>query len=284
MTRAATYDRLTTLRQSIDDAISNHIPERPESKVEEAMRYAVLGGGKRLRPMLSLGVAEIASKPASAIIDTACAIELVHAASLIIDDLPCMDDSAIRRGHESTHIVFGEATAILAAFALIARAFELVGNDASRNNSGAGAQRILAQTIGPEGLAGGQHADLDLDSENAVELETLAQISHQKSAALFVAAVAIPAEILGLDTHVRDALRKFATEFGIAFQMADDLMDTRSGHDSEDRATFSTVLGEKEAADRFHRMIETAQHHLAEANPSAGILNDVCNSVRDWAE
>ena len=284
MTKAATSDKLDALRTTVDAALSDRIGDSQNSPVERAMRYALLSEGKRLRPILALGVAEIAGRPLDDVMDTACAMESVHAASLILDDLPCMDNSDERRGRPSTHVEFGEATAILAAFGLIARAFDWVGNDAERNNAGAAPQSLLAHTIGPEGLVGGQIADLSLDHSTSVGEETLAEISGRKSASLFAASVIIPAHILGMDDTVKRELDSFAAKFGVAFQMADDLADLRSGHDDETQATFSTVMGEEAAADRFHTLIESARKTLIALDAPTNILENVCDSVQDWAE
>ncbi len=284
MTKAATTDNLDVLRGQIDEALSARLGEGQDSPVEQAMRYVLLSDGKRLRPILALGVAEIAGRPADDIMSTACAMESVHAASLILDDLPCMDDSSERRGGPSTHVVYGEATAILASFGLIARAFDWVGSDSERNGVGATPQSLLAHTIGPEGLVGGQLADLELDHSTPVAEETLAEISGQKSASLFAASLTIPAHILGLSEDTIQKLSQFATHFGVAFQMADDLADMRSGHDHESQATFSTVMGEDAAVERFHTLIEKARSELNALDAPTRILDDVCRSVQDWAE
>jgi geranylgeranyl diphosphate synthase type II len=219
------------------------------------MRYATLGSGKRVRPVLTLAVAELFGARASDdVIDVACAVELVHAASLALDDLPSMDDAALRRGRPTVHREFGESVAILAAFALLARSYQLVAGAAQR----LGIRRYapedlvhhLAEAVGTGGLVGGQALDLTSKPEET-GLDTLEYVHSHKTGALFLAAAELGA--MAADARRRDleAVGRYAKNLGLAFQIEDDLLDAlaspeETGKDTRQdlgKATFVTLLG-----------------------------------------
>ncbi|MBN2311172.1 MAG: polyprenyl synthetase family protein, partial [Candidatus Hydrogenedentes bacterium] len=176
-------------RALIERALDAHLPagDSEPKAVHEAMRYATLGGGKRLRPILALAVAELAGGPAERFIEAACAIELVHTASLVVDDLPAMDDAATRRGKPCAHKVYGEATTILAAVGLLSLAFSLVIRNAQAcgvcNQADCVANR-LADAIGTRGIIHGQHDDLSFVGRDA-SIEQLEAAYMQKASCLF---------------------------------------------------------------------------------------------------
>jgi len=227
--------------------------ERPES-VHRALRYATLGAGKRLRPVLTLAVAELLGEAGDEVLDLACAVELVHAASLVLDDLPSMDDAALRRGRPTTHRACGEDIAILAAFALLTRAFQLVAGAGQRLGlKRYGAEDLvhhLAEAVGTSGLVGGQALDLHSDPAS-VDLERLEFIHSHKTGALFLAAAELGA--MAADARRRDleAVGRYAKNLGLAFQIEDDLLDAlaateETGKDARqdsERMTFVKLLG-----------------------------------------
>jgi geranylgeranyl diphosphate synthase type II len=230
----------------VERALEERLPsaEAEPRHIHAAMRYAALRGGKRLRPMLVLEVGAMADGEPERFLDAACALEFVHTASLVLDDLPSMDNAALRRGEPTTHTVYGEATAVLASMGFVAMAFELVARNAEalgHPERAAGAVRVLAEAIGPAGIIHGQHVDLGLVSDRA-SLERLEDIYGRKAGALFVAAVGIPAYLAGMGAEEKDALHRYAMNVGLTLQITDDLLDVRDAAD-RDKTTFATHLG-----------------------------------------
>lgn len=233
----------------VEQALVARLPcgDSEPKRVHEAMRYATMGLAKRLRPILALAVGEFAGQAPEGILDTACAIEFMHTASLVLDDLPSMDNATERRGRSCTHEVFGEATAILAAFGLITLAFDLVARNAASCQGAAAdssgrAVCLLARATGTGGLIGGQHADLIL----AGRKETRAQLERAyelKAGALFLAAVQIPALFLGLPSSEVEALENYARKLGLAFQITDDLIDAEEQGKEAAKPTLPAYLG-----------------------------------------
>jgi geranylgeranyl diphosphate synthase type II len=228
--------------------------ERPES-VHRAMRYAALGAGKRVRPVLTLAVAELfGAGDEEAAVDVACAVELVHASSLVLDDLPSMDDAELRRGRPTVHRAFGESTAVLAAFGLLNLAFQRLADSAQRlrltRYASEDLVHHLADAIGTGGLIGGQ--TLDLESTPAdLDLDRLEYIHSHKTGALFLAAAELGA--MAADARRRDleSVGRYAKNLGLAFQIEDDLLDAlatpeETGKDvrkDAGKTTFVSLLG-----------------------------------------
>lgn len=190
--------------------------------VHESMRYTALAESKRVRAVLALLCAEICGKPDSAM-PAAAAVELIHASSLILDDLPSMDDAPLRRGRKTNHLVYGEAIAILAAFALLNLAFDTVAA-AYAGDLGRRITRLLAGAIGSDGLVGGQAEDL-LATEQQISFETLERIHRRKTGALFSAAATAGAITAGGSLEQIAAVGAYAKNLGLAFQIVDDLLD-----------------------------------------------------------
>jgi geranylgeranyl diphosphate synthase type II len=210
------------------------VPER----LRGAMRHLLFPGGKRLRPLFALAAAEAVGGPADAALPIAVAVELVHTYSLIHDDLPCMDDDDERRGRPTVHVAYDEATAVLAGDALLAEAFAVLAEADGRSATPESIRATLAcvhglaLAAGARGLVGGQCDDLavaDPVEAGALDVERLASIHARKTAALFQAAIAGGALLAGADEADRAALEAFACDVGIAFQIADDLLDADSG-------------------------------------------------------
>ena len=246
-----------------------------------AMRYAVLDGGKRLRPLLVLAASEAASgervdaaNMPEAALRAACAVELIHAYSLVHDDLPCMDNDVLRRGKATVHVKFGEACALLAGDALQAMAFELLTPDdeAIPARQQAALCRLLARAAGSGGMAGGQAIDL-ASVGVALSERQLRQMHCLKTGALLQASVMMGAACAEASTQARDALMAYGAAIGLAFQVVDDILDVTAdsatlgktaGKDAEhDKPTFVSLLGLARARDY-------AQELLAEALAALG--------------
>ena len=232
-----------------------------------AMRYSLLAPGKRLRPLLALltsfhfGVKDLVA------LDAACALEMIHAASLIMDDLPAMDNSELRRGLPTAHRKFGEEIAILAGIALLNQAYGVIGQAGRLSDTArVGLMRAFARAIGAEGLVGGQVIDLR-ERPSDMPPHRIEQLNEMKTAALFVAAVETGAIIAGAEGRSLDAARTFATKLGLAFQIADDMLDDPSfagttGKDTGKDAGKPTVvstLGRAEARKVLDRYLTEAR-------------------------
>jgi geranylgeranyl diphosphate synthase type II len=227
--------------------------ERPRP-VHEAMHYALTSAGKRVRPVLTLAVAELFGERGAAALDLACAVEMVHACSLVLDDLPSMDDAALRRGRPTVHRVYGEAVALLAALGLLNRAYALVAESAHRLSprryTSEDMVHHLAAAIGSGGLIGGQALDLLSKPEDA-DLDLLEYIHSHKTGALFMAAGELGAMAADARRRELEVVARFAKNLGLAFQISDDLLDVlatpeQTGKDAgqdADKATFVKLLG-----------------------------------------
>ncbi|HVQ54405.1 MAG TPA: polyprenyl synthetase family protein [Thermoanaerobaculia bacterium] len=245
--------------------------------------------GKRLRPLAALAAGELARADAAASTAVAVAVEYVHAASLVLDDLPSMDDAPRRRGRPALHRVHGVATAELAAVALLARAFELAA-DAPGMTPAARARVVseLAAAVGAAGCCAGQAADLSADPA-AVHLDDLEAIHARKTGALFVAAVRCGAIAGGAGGSVLAGLTLYARNLGLAFQITDDLLDlegdpTRMGKDAgrdAHRANFATVLGAESSRRLVEELLAAALGALAPFGRRGEVLADLARVVRD---
>jgi geranylgeranyl pyrophosphate synthase len=216
-------------RSQVDVALSRALPE-PElgtvaadpGHLREGMRYAVLGGGKRMRPLMVVAACEAAGGTVHDAMPAACAIELVHAYSLVHDDLPAMDNDVERRGKPTVHVAFGEDCAILIGDALLTRAFELLGQSTAPRAAQAVVQ--LARNAGIEGMIGGQAMDIE-EGQDVHDLELLEAVHARKTGGLYAASAAMGALLAGASDDVVDRLSRFGLQFGIAFQHADDVLD-----------------------------------------------------------
>ncbi len=252
---AATVESdMATLRARIEAVLSESTPGAPSPvRLGDAMRYSLLATAKRARAILTeLTARHCGAEPESALI-AACAVEMVHAASLVLDDLPAMDDATLRRGQPTCHRTFGEATAVLAAIALMNNAFRVVANDERLPpDRRVRVLAILARSIGTDGLTGGQEADLHgRGSVPAVVAcaDDVAWVHSRKTGALFAAATEIGAVIAGIeDSAVQSRLREFGMRLGLAFQAYDDLVDVSAaasqiGKDTGRDANKTTLVG-----------------------------------------
>lgn len=268
-------------RAAVERRLTELTPERVERprRLAEAARYALLSPGKRFRPMLTLLAArEFGAQPASAL-DAACAFEMVHAASLILDDLPCMDDANLRRGRNTTHREFDEATAILAAVGLLNRAFGLLAEERGLTDAmKREISRRLSDAIGFGGLVAGQAMDLE-DRDRDRSLADLDLLNHSKTGVLIVAAAEAGALIAGAPDPAVRGVGEFARNLGLAFQLHDDLIDALGGGEigkdvgkDAGMTTLVSILGVEGARAALRAHLETARAALTEAGVGAGPL------------
>jgi geranylgeranyl diphosphate synthase type II len=220
MTSAPAFFR--EYQQRVDAELRRLVPVEG-SRVQQAMAYTVHAPSKRIRAVLTLLCAELCGGAADRAVSAAAAIELVHASSLILDDLPAMDDAPLRRGKAANHLEFGEAIAVLAAFGLLNLAYDIIARRYEPAMANA-LSRLLAAAIGTDGLIGGQSADL-LATDREIAFETLEQIHRGKTGALFVASASAGAMTAGASIDQQHWLCAFAKNLGLAFQIVDDLLD-----------------------------------------------------------
>jgi geranylgeranyl diphosphate synthase type II len=232
--RSRLADFLSAAGRRVDEALRCYLPEESDdpasacpARLAAAMRYSVLGGGKRLRPLLCLMAAEACGGDPEAALPAACALELIHTYSLIHDDLPAMDDDDLRRGRPTCHKAFDEATAILAGDALLTLAFEVVAAQTRPSEAAVGCVRVLAEAAGPAGMVGGQMADLEAEGRRDGTLEALEAIHRRKTGALLRAPLRMGALVAGADAGRRAALDAYGKAIGLAFQIVDDLLDVQ---------------------------------------------------------
>jgi farnesyl diphosphate synthase len=224
------------------------------ARLHQAMRYAVLEGGKRVRPLLAFGAGEVAQASTARLERVAAAVELMHAYSLVHDDLPCMDDDTLRRGKPTVHVEYDEATALLAGDALQSLAFQLLGEPGLADDPAAQLQmvRSLAVAAGSRGMAGGQQIDLE-STGSALGVPELELMHIHKTGALIRAAVVLGAACGEASEHDKQKLDHYAMKIGLAFQVVDDVLDTEAstatlgktaGKDSQQRkSTYVSTLG-----------------------------------------
>ena len=224
-------ETLARYASQIEEALVEALPSDPDTPPDllEAMRYSLMAGGKRLRPILVLLAAEACGADPRDAMPAACAVEMVHTYSLIHDDLPAMDDDDLRRGQPTSHVAFGEAMAILAGDALLTRAFEILAADLPDPVVAAECCRVLASAGGSDGMVGGQVADLAATntSPESIDdpLQVLGAIHRRKTGRLLAASLELGAVVAGAEKQVRESLLDYGQQVGLAFQVADDLLD-----------------------------------------------------------
>jgi len=263
------------LRLAVDRRLAELIPTPVEEpgRLGEAAYYALLAPGKRFRPLLTLLAAEAFGAPVSRALDIACAMEMVHAASLVLDDLPSMDDARLRRGRLTTHRVYGEADAILASVGLLTRAFGVVaaveGLSAEDRSQLVGS---LADAVGFSGLVSGQALDL-AERDRPRTVAELDALNHRKTGVLMMAAAEAGARVGAASPEARKELGEFARRIGLAFQIRDDLIDADAGaeHVGKDvgkdagMTTVVSALGPRAAAAQIEIHLEAADAALVRA-------------------
>jgi farnesyl diphosphate synthase len=262
----------------------------PQVRLHEAMRYAVLGGGKRLRPFLVMAGAELFAVPAPRAIRVGVAIELIHGYSLIHDDLPAMDDAVTRRGRPSCHRRFDEATAILAGDALQSLAFEVLADPATHPDAAVRCALVqkLALAAGSLGMCGGQMIDLEAEGRG-LGLDEVLELQRLKTGALLAFACEAGAILGGAGEAPRAVLGAYATDLGLAFQIQDDLLDVTgdaalTGKDlrrdqAAGKATVVGLLGIDGARRRLRDLAASSHRHLEALGRDAGVLREVFEFV-----
>jgi len=283
---------VASLRERIEAALEGCLPTTSalSQRLVQAMRYAVLGGGKRIRSLLTCAVCESLTGDAAPALAPACAIELIHAYSLVHDDLPAMDDDALRRGQPTCHVAFDEATAILAADALQALAFETL---AVAPGIGDGEKlkmiQVLAQAAGWRGMVGGQALDMAMTGAPA-DLARLEQMHQGKTGALVQAAVQLGALAAGAAPARYAALTRFGQRIGLAFQVVDDILDVTAntgtlgktaGADAvRGKSTYPALLGLARSREFAEQLLAEALRDLAEAGASGTVRELALTIVR----
>ena len=259
----------------VDRFLDAHVPpasERP-GRLHAAMRHLLFPGGKRFRPALAFASAQAAGGDSNAAVPIAAAIELVHTYSLVHDDLPCMDDDALRRGQPTVHVAFDEATAVLAGDGLLAEAFRILleAGDLAPEVRVAAARELAAAASSRE-LVGGQSEDLA--AGDALAEADVAWIHERKTAALFRAAVVGGARVASSSPATLERLGRFARDAGMAFQIADDLLDEAQG-EAPEACSLVTVLGSDEAGKRAEALLASALAELESLGEPAEPLREL---------
>ncbi len=266
------------------------IPDDPRSSLYEAMRHAAIGGGKRLRPLLLCATADLFGVSRDCSGEVATAVEAIHVYSLIHDDLPAMDDDDLRRGKPTVHKAYDEATAILAGDCLHALAFEILADPDTHPDPFVRADLVmeLARASGPSGMAGGQMMDL-VAERSRFDLPTVTRLQQMKTGALISVSVEMGAILGRVPPEGRTGLRGYAHDLGLAFQIADDLLDAEGDEaiagkklrkdDGAGKETFLSLLGIDRAREQCRMLVDQAVQHLHAHGPEADVLRDVARYV-----
>ena len=279
----------------VDAALERYLPREDElpHSLHKSMRYSVFAGGKRVRPVLMLAACETVGGDVSQVLPAACAMEMIHTYSLIHDDLPAMDDDDFRRGNPTNHKVFGEAVAILAGDALLTQAFILLSNPA--NLAHVPPERLLAaiqeisRCAGSYGMVGGQVVDMESEGSHEVDLATVQYIHTHKTGALIKASVKAGAILGGADDDSLAALTRYGEAVGLAFQIADDILDIEgtteqlgkdAGSDqARGKATYPAVMGLAESKRRANELVGLALQSLDSFDAKAEPLREIARYI-----
>ncbi len=292
MTSALLPEALARIAQDVDAAFDAMLPVPPDARARlvEAMRYAAIGGGKRLRPLLLTATAAMYGVTREAAIRAGCVIEAIHVYSLIHDDLPCMDDDDLRHGKPTLHLAYDQATAVLAGDALHDFAFEVLADPATSGDPFVRIElvRALGQASGWSGMAGGQMMDLVAETSE-FDLPTVTRLQQLKTGALLGAAVEMGAILGHVPPEGRTHLRGYARDIGLAFQIVDDLIDHEGdaalagkavGKDARaGKETFVSLLGADRAREQAAMLVDQAVAHLASHGSEADLLRAVARYI-----
>lgn len=266
------------------------VPDDPRADLYRAMRHSAIGGGKRLRPLLTFATADLLAVDRNNAARVATAIECIHVYSLVHDDLPAMDDDDVRRGKPTAHKAFGEATAILAGDCLHALAFELLADEATHPDPFVRIELVadLARASGPAGMAGGQMMDLAAETAH-FDLDTVTRLQAMKTGALIACAVEAGAILARVPPEGRTGLRGYARDIGLAFQIADDILDVEGDEDlagkplrkdaGAGKETFLSLLGIDRAREQAAMLVDQAVAHLHSYGQEADLLRAIARYV-----
>lgn len=282
---------LASRRRRVEEAVASSVPPlgTPPATLHQALRYTLLLPGKRLRGIVALAACEALRGDAEDAVPFAAAVEMVHAASLILDDLPSMDGATLRRGKPTLHRVVGEANAILASVGLLNHAFAVVAEAAgAKDRDRSRAVTVLATAVGAEGLVGGQVVDLESTGKR-LDLDELEFIHSHKTGALFIAAAELGAMAAGGRERDVDGLRRYAKNLGLAFQITDDLLDysgdpAKTGKDAgldRERTTFVNLSGIDGARRLADELIDAAISALEPLGKRGAHLAALAEMVRE---
>ena len=262
--------------------------EFPQAKLAESMRYSLLAGGKRIRPMLVLEFCRISGGDVEQALPVACAIEMLHTYSLIHDDLPCMDDDELRRGRPTNHVVYGECTAVLAGDTLQAEAFGTILRSQLPAERRARCAEILAGAAGIDGMCGGQYLDMSWEGRELSEQE-LTEINSRKTGALLVAACQMGVAAAGGNQLMMAAAGHFGAALGMAFQIRDDMLDVLStdeelgkpvgSDEKENKNTYMVLMGKEGCEKTIEKLTGFAKDTLKEAFDDTDFLCNLADSL-----
>ena len=280
------------VQSDIDSAFDAFLPVPDDSRARlvDAMRYAAIGAGKRMRPLLLVATSELFGVNRNAAINAGCAVEAIHAYSLIHDDLPCMDDDAMRHGKPSVHKAFDDATAVLAGDCLHALAFDILTQLDTSADPFVRSELVatLARASGHDGMAGGQMMDIVSQEEN-YDLRQITRLQQLKTGALLAASVEMGAVLGRVPPEGRAHLRAYARDIGLAFQIADDLLDVEGDEakagkalrkdEEQGKQTFVTLMGVEQARAQATMLVEQAGRHLSSYGEDAGLLVELADFV-----
>ncbi|MFA7586811.1 MAG: polyprenyl synthetase family protein [Novosphingobium sp.] len=266
------------------------VPEDARARLVEAMRYAAIGGGKRLRPLLVTATAAMFGVDRAPALRAAVAVESIHVYSLIHDDLPCMDDDALRHGKPTVHKAFDEATAVLAGDALHAFAFEVLADTATSGDPFTRIELVtaLGHASGGQGMAGGQMMDIVAERE-PFDLGSITRLQQLKTGALLTASVEMGAILGRVPPEGRTHLRGYSRDIGLAFQIIDDLLDHEGDEAVAGKAlrkdaqagkqTFVSLLGAERAREQAHILVDQAVSHLGNHGAEADLLRSLARFI-----
>ena len=285
--------RITSYIEEIDHYLLSKLPinESPPANLHKAMHYSVMNGGKRIRPLLTFASAESLEIDPKILMPAAASIELLHCFSLVHDDLPCMDDDDLRRGRPSTHKEFGEATAVLAADALLSLSFEILASDLSFGataKTNASLIALISGATGSKGITGGQQLDLNAE-EKIISQSELEHIYRQKTGKLLRACVLAPTCFINISLEQMSALEIYIDLIGLAFQIRDDILEAEGSNEiigkssksdiHQGKATFPKIFGLDASKKRILELLELAQNEISVFGERAHPLKYMAESI-----